>query len=46
MMGNLRNLDLTKTVLNSIDSFIFCKKKRTFFFYNQLRYSPFFLSDS
>ena len=32
VMGNLRNLDLTKTVLNSIDSFIFCKKKRTFLF--------------
>ena len=42
MMGNLRNLDLTKTVLNSIDSFIFVRKSEPFFFYNQLRYIPFF----
>ena len=46
MMGNLRNLDLTETVLNSIDSFIFEKEKANLFFYNQLRYIPFFLSDS
>ena len=32
MMGNLRNLDLTKTVLNSIDSFIFVRKSEPFFF--------------
>ena len=31
MMGNLRNLDLTKTVLNSIDSFIFVRKSEPFF---------------
>ena len=32
MMGNLRNLDLTETVLNSIDSFIFEKEKTNLFF--------------
>ena len=30
-MGNLRNLDFTKTVLNSIDSFIFVRKSEPFF---------------
>ena len=30
-MGNLRNLDLTETVLNSIDSLIFVRKSEPFF---------------
>ena len=41
-MGNLRNLDLTETVLNSIHLFLQEKANLFFFFYNQLRYIPFF----
>ena len=40
-MGNLRNLDLTEIVLNSIHLFL-QEKANLFFFYNQLRYIPFF----
>ena len=39
-MGNLRNLDLTETVLNYIHLFLLAKAN--LFFNNQLRYIPFF----
>ena len=39
-MGNLRNLDLTETALNSI--LFFLQEKANLSFYNQLRYIPFF----
>ena len=39
-MGNLRNLHLTENVLNSIH--LFLQEKANLFFYNQLRYIPFF----
>ena len=43
MIGNLtRNLDLTETLLNSIHLFL---QEKANFFYNQLRYTPFFFSD-